>query len=162
MEPTRHGALDYIYIAQHVRSQGVLLQDCRKYEAEIEDLEKEGLTDQAKWYQHSILRVSERGKQKESARLRNRVEYNAVLLKRALDYIPPRIASFLINESVTRLREDELSYPVNLRAISQRLVAMPSGHPYRPWKRFKKHTGQDIRKFLPSHAPLAPQRDQHF
>ena len=105
-------------MAQYVRPEGVLLQDCQRYDVEIEGLVKAGLVKRASWYRYSVLRTTEDCEKRESPRLRERVDRNAGSLKRALDYVPSRVAHFLISESVLRLRDGELSYPVNLQELS--------------------------------------------
>lgn len=111
-------ALVYVYVAEHIRNPGVLVQDCRVHEGELIDLEELGLVERASWYRHSIYHVSAKGRAAASAELVRRVGSNTAQLKKGLDYIPKRITKFLIDWSLLKLRIDELSYPINLQELS--------------------------------------------
>ncbi len=105
--------LKKIYIAQHIREEGVLTSEFRKYSKEIDILKEHDLILEHKWYSHELLLTTEKGKDLASMlvkeKLKEFTDVNDFLRKHKI-HIPETTLRFLIFDYFSR----KLTFPVDI------------------------------------------------
>jgi len=95
-------ALAFIYIAQNVRSEGVLQSDCTKYNDTLPKLILNGFIRENQWYSHRLYLITDKATEKIKPIIQERLNKNKEKIEKLLDSAPPKLLQFLITEIFTQ------------------------------------------------------------
>ena len=105
-------ALVFVYIAQGVRREGVLAEECEAPAATMELLRDLGFIEEKAWYRFLCLTTTERGVEKAAEYAQKRLEEAKPSLEELLQEIPYRLLQFLWTDVVEPEWPDEGRYCV--------------------------------------------------
>ena len=107
-------ALAFIYIAQNIRSEGILQADCErfKHDGTLERLLERELVKDTAGLGHKLYLTTVQGTKTAKKIIRRRLDENRNELTRFLDSIPPKLCQFLLQEVFVYSARPQRAHPV--------------------------------------------------